>query len=530
MKSIFIVDDIKINLKVLEVLLTRNGYKTISALNGIDALSKLQGRSVDLILSDIQMPQMDGFQFCRLCKLDDSLKHIPFLFYSSMKKDSKTIDLARKVGAQAFISKPADPDRLLKILDDMLYEYNSSFTDNRRLTGNRLDLPDSELLLNPLDKKSAGTQYNQLNIELMSKLPCIVWTIDSRGKILFINKTVEKITGFPVRNIIKMGKRGCLNRVHESDADRVRTAYKNLFRHNTPLEIEYRFQCQNGNVIWLYEESGLPYKKDGLLHVDSISMDISKRKYMEADLLQSRQNEAVKSFAKGVDHDLNNLFKGISGYLELSTMDSVSASDKEHYLANALEISCNALKMTEIFSILSSEREPGEKSVLFSHLVSKITRSVLNNSGIRYRLEIPPDIWPCMVDSILMEQAVENLITNAAEAVEVDGFIDIILENVSFDKKMFFHGKAAGEGRYIKAAIIDNGQGIDSRNLHKIFYPYYSEKASGIKNGVGLSLALSEVVIKQHGGFIKVRSRKEEGSAMDIYLPVIKTESDLEQG
>ena len=207
MKSIFIVDDIKINLKVLEVLLTRNGYKTISALNGIDALSKLQGRSVDLILSDIQMPQMDGFQFCRLCKLDDSLKHIPFLFYSSMKKDSKTIDLARKVGAQAFISKPADPDRLLKILDDMLYEYNSSFTDNRRLTGNRLDLPDSELLLNPLDKKSAGTQYNQLNIELMSKLPCIVWTIDSRGKILFINKTVEKITGFPVRNIIKMGKR-----------------------------------------------------------------------------------------------------------------------------------------------------------------------------------------------------------------------------------------------------------------------------------------------------------------------------------
>ncbi len=484
MKSIFIVDDIKINLKVLEVLLARNGYNVISALSGKKALSLLQSTPIDLIISDIQMPEMDGFQFCRLCKLDKNLKHIPFIFYSSMKNEAETRELAQKVGALEFISKPADPDKLLKSIENILYEY------------------------------SYGTP--------MSNVPCVVWTIDSRGKITYITKAVEKITGFPVESIKKMGKRGCLDRVHASDARRVRKAYQNLFQNSIALDIEYRFKCHDGDLIWVYEKTGIPYKKNGLLHVDGIFIDISEKKYIQACQLKSREIEVTKTFANGVFHDLENLFKGISGYIKLSTMASTASSEREHYLSNALNISDNASNLTKIFSVLSTAEKPAKKSAFFSSVVSKVTNSLLNNSGIQYQLKIPSALWSCRVDPGQMEQAVVNLIINARDAVGLEGFIEVTMENLFIDQDGLCLDTSIGPGHYIKATIRDNGHGIDGKILHHIFHPYYSTKSLGIKKGVGLSLAFSEAVILQHGGVITVHSRKDEWTAINIYLPALK--------
>ncbi len=120
MKTILIVDDIKVNLKVLEVLLTRNGYRVLPALSAEKALVLLQDHSCDLIISDIQMPEMDGFQFCRLCQLDEALRYIPLVFYSSARDEKHIRQQARKVGACAVIRKPADPAKLLKTIDTIL--------------------------------------------------------------------------------------------------------------------------------------------------------------------------------------------------------------------------------------------------------------------------------------------------------------------------------------------------------------------------------------------------------------------------
>ncbi len=99
MKTILIVDDIKVNLKVLEVLLTRNGYAVLSSMSAEKALFLLQERSCDLIISDIQMPEMDGIQFCRLCQLDEN-SGTSLYFYSSIQNIDQTRQLAQKVGAR----------------------------------------------------------------------------------------------------------------------------------------------------------------------------------------------------------------------------------------------------------------------------------------------------------------------------------------------------------------------------------------------------------------------------------------------
>ncbi len=122
--KILSVDDNKENRYMLEVLLKSGGHNIISAKNGEDALKKLENNSsVDLIISDILMPVMDGFQLCLSCKMDDTLKKIPFVFYTGtyIEKDDK--DFGFRLGVERYLIKPLEPEHLLETIDGILQDY-----------------------------------------------------------------------------------------------------------------------------------------------------------------------------------------------------------------------------------------------------------------------------------------------------------------------------------------------------------------------------------------------------------------------
>jgi signal transduction histidine kinase len=118
--NILIVDDIKEGRYMLESLLKGSGYKVVCAENGVEALDMLKKNYIDVIISDILMPKMDGFAFCRECKRDDSLRKIPFIFYTATYTDKKDEDFALSLGAEKFMVKPTEPDKLLEILQDVI--------------------------------------------------------------------------------------------------------------------------------------------------------------------------------------------------------------------------------------------------------------------------------------------------------------------------------------------------------------------------------------------------------------------------
>ena len=117
---ILIVDDNKESLYILEALLKGGGYEVVSAGNGAEALEKLRTESIDIIISDVLMPAMDGFKFCKEVKEKDELKNIPFIFYTATYKDEREEKLASKLGADKYILKPAEPEELIKIIQGML--------------------------------------------------------------------------------------------------------------------------------------------------------------------------------------------------------------------------------------------------------------------------------------------------------------------------------------------------------------------------------------------------------------------------
>ncbi|NNC51112.1 MAG: sigma 54-interacting transcriptional regulator [Flaviramulus sp.] len=122
MKTILIVDDTFENLYLLRVIFEQAGYTVVEANDGKEGIHKLQKNNIDLIISDILMPVMDGYMFCQACKKDKAFKDIPFVFYTSTYTAKPDEDFALKLGASHFLRKPTDPDKILEIAEKIFTE------------------------------------------------------------------------------------------------------------------------------------------------------------------------------------------------------------------------------------------------------------------------------------------------------------------------------------------------------------------------------------------------------------------------
>jgi len=118
--KVLIVDDNLDSLYLLDTLLTKSGYITIKAEDGIEALEKLKKNKVDAIISDVLMPKMDGFQLCRECKKNEKFKSVPFLIYTATYRRKQDEEFALRIGAERFVVKPQEPKNLLKIIGDVI--------------------------------------------------------------------------------------------------------------------------------------------------------------------------------------------------------------------------------------------------------------------------------------------------------------------------------------------------------------------------------------------------------------------------
>ncbi len=123
--KILIIDDKEENLYFLESLLKASGYNVITAVNGKDALDKLHNDSIEMIISDILMPEMDGFQLLKHVKDDNKLKDIPFVFYTATYVDKKDMEFGLKLGAVEYIKKPTDPEVFLATIHGIIRDVDS---------------------------------------------------------------------------------------------------------------------------------------------------------------------------------------------------------------------------------------------------------------------------------------------------------------------------------------------------------------------------------------------------------------------
>ncbi len=159
--KILIVDDNADSRTILMKTLESDGYTVMTASDGAEALKLAREAPPDMIISDILMPVMDGFQLCRQCKDDNRLAGIPFVFYSASYTDRQDEEFGLSMGAVRFIVKPIDPDNFLKTVKEILSDYEKGLlnpavvSELKRLAGPYFDPGLVNAFLRVLERTSA---------------------------------------------------------------------------------------------------------------------------------------------------------------------------------------------------------------------------------------------------------------------------------------------------------------------------------------------------------------------------------------
>ena len=342
------------------------------------------------------------------------------------------------------------------------------------------------------------------------------------GQFIYISPSCERITGYSPEEFMNAPEL-FEKIVHPDDHSMVVSHIRGEQNAEKLFPIDFRIITRTGEERWINHVCQAVYGIDGTyLGRRGGNRDISKHKQMEEELLKAKKLESLGVLAGGIAHDFNNLMTSVVGNISLAKMEMKPGSEAFISLVEAQKASIQTKELTARLITFSKGGGPIKETVSIGNLVKDSVNSSLKGSDIDARFSIPEDISPVEVDEEQMKQVIRNIITNAQEAMAGQGTINVTHENVNIVEKDTL---TLRKGKYVKISLKDQGPGIPEEDLIKIFDPYFSTKEMGTQKGMGLGLAISDSIIKQHDGLITVESEVDSGSTFHIYLPAAKSQA-----
>ena len=249
----------------------------------------------------------------------------------------------------------------------------------------------------------------------------------------------------------------------------------------------------------------------------AIIHDLTDRKNLEQQFLQSQKMEAVGLLAGGVAHDFNNLLTAINGYSDL-LLRSVSPGSSTYSMAQEIHLAGKrAATLTRQLLAFSRKQVLAPVVLSLSRVVADMVKLLLRLVGedVVVQTALADDLWPCRADLGQLEQVVMNLAVNARDAMPGGGQLTLSTSNVTVDEAQGRTELPAGQ--YACLSVSDSGCGMDAATRARLFEPFFTTKEAG--RGTGLGLATVYGIVKQSGGFITVDSTVGHGSLFRIWLP-----------
>jgi PAS domain S-box-containing protein len=494
--DVLIVDDREEGLMALEASIKLQNVNLVKAHSGREALDLLEHYDFAVILLDVQMPDLDGFETAELIRQEENYKDTPIIFVTAINKEDRYVYKGYDVGAVDYVFKPFDAH----VLSSKVAVFVELYIKNRILE-------EQADLIQESERKVRFQKLAELEIEslkryknLADSIPHIVWKAKSDGMFDYFNRVWVDYTGLSQEKSVGLGWQAA---IHKEDLNQFLKIWIQSMNTGQPFEIEARVRKTNGEMRWHWVRA-LPEMLGSMVTswIGTCS-DIHDRKLAELKLIEAERmavsaNIAKTAFLANMSHEIRTPMNAILGFSELMLAPSQSEEERKHCI-NTIHRSGQQLIsiIDDILDISKVEAGKLEIEIIDVNLPQLLqdlcalmhVQTSSKNLDLEFKLasDIPEHIHS---DPTRIRQILVNIIGNAIKFTQKGSIVVEVGWNNISDKLQF--------------KITDTGIGIDPAHEKKLFHPFIQVDNSTTRRfgGTGLGLFISKQLTQALGGNI----------------------------
>lgn len=483
---ILVVDDTEANRYTVARHLRQAGYAVVEAHDGTTALARVAEDLPDLMIVDIRMPGIDGFELVRRLRADPRTRHLPVLHVSASFTDPVSQAAGLDSGADGYLTHPVEPVVLLASVRALL----------RARSAER-------------EAKAAEAAWRAT----FEAIGDGVSVVDASGRIQHCNQAFEGIVGaggLKGRRLVDLVPvlTGIPDPPFIAGADGQALAGTELAFQGKRLRVTCR---------------PMPEPDGSIPRAVCVMTDVTRQRAAEVRLQQAQRLEAVGQLAGGIAHEINNMMTVVLGLTEFMIRSGELQSAQERDMGEIAKAAKRAADVARQLLAFTRRQMLHPKLLDLNATLAGMGRLVRQLMGANREVgfHLSPDAGLIYADEGQLEQMVLNLVLNARDAMKRGGSFTITtsLERIGSEFAAQYPDIEIRTGDYAKITVADTGVGMDSETLERAFEPFYTTKPVG--EGSGLGLATVYGIVKQSNGYVWAESTPGGGTRFHIYLPQV---------
>ena len=537
--NILVVDDDVKTLAAMEALLSGPGRNIFAASSGTEALRLLLRENFALILMDVRLPVMDGFETAALIRQRERFRYTPIIFISAIDTLESDVFRGATSGAVDYLFKPVVP----QILQAKVSVFVDLFHKNEQLK---------------LQAIRQSEERFRLVVESLQDYA--VFMMDPSGRVSTWNLGAERIVGWSQQEAI--GKLfGSFYTAEDEDKGLPGQALKESAIAGRYEDEGWRLR-KDGSPFWanvvvtslvddhgelvgfsaiFRDLTGRKKTEEQLKRLNAeleeryvekaaeLAHTIGEREKLQEQLLQVQKMESIGTLAGGIAHDINNILNIISGYANLILQNTGSKEKNSEHVEVIIETVERGVSLVRQLLAMARKAETKFEQVGVTGVLQKL-QGIINDTfpkQIEVIWDLQPELPPIMADHHQIHQAVFNLCLNARDAMP-DGGTLIVATGIVAGAELRKISQEAKEELYCCITVKDTGMGMSMSTKNRIFEPFFTTKQQG--EGTGLGLAVVYGIIGKHGGIIDVESEPDRGASFRLFLPIPREQAAPSDG
>jgi two-component system cell cycle sensor histidine kinase/response regulator CckA len=366
-------------------------------------------------------------------------------------------------------------------------------------------------------------RHERLLRQIIDANPSLIFVKDWEGRFVLVNQATAEVYGTTVEALL--GKTDAdFNQNAEEIAHFLRDDREVMLSGRPKLIGEEPVTNPSTQQTRWFQTIKVPLRirDDGSSTLLGVATEITDRKRLEEQLMQSQKMEAVGQLAGGVAHDFNNILTAIVGYADLLATELGGNTRQLEDLEEIRKAARRAAALTRQLLAFSRKQVLEPRIIDMNDVVlnlDKMLRSLISEN-IDLRTSLAPNLDAARADPNQLEQVIMNLAINARDAMPEGGTLTIETANATLDPVYAEQHVSVIPGDYVMLAVTDTGCGMDEQTKARIFEPFFTTKPAGRGTGLGLSTVYG--IVKQSAGNIWLYTEPGKGTTFKIYLPAIQ--------